>query len=676
MSASRHPFTKLLARTLVVAALTGAFSLTDAGSPSRATAAPVPAPAATYDVDECVEELPLAYRDRVRCGTLTVPERRGDGADPERTLELPVTIIESNSADPAADPLVIPTGGPDGVTTGELPSFLADAEWATDGRDLILIEQRGGLRAEPSLACPELSLTQFIDDGTLLSGDAADVRRVRQIERCRDRLTEDGVDLGAYTSAATAADLAELRAVLGYDAWNLYARSYSSRLALTTMRDRPDGLRAVILDGAYPPQLNRYEAAPAATLDALSALLARCESVERCRTAYPELRESLEDVLDRAADAPITIEATAPVERSALRVELTDAAVLDGLTSALRDPRSARILPFVIDQLSAGNDDVILPLVEANLAGFEARTGLELSLECAEEVPFNDDARIQEALGADPLLDHLRVPPVREECEAWGVAALGDNERAAVTSGIPTLIATGGLDPQTPPSWAATAAEGLSQGFVVDFANMGQGAVWRADFDACAASVAAAFLRDPTVAPSAPCIGRAASTAFLTTADIDPSSAMYRLDRDLARDRDPVQLGLAAVLLLALGATLVYGMSYGVMWLARRRGPAPEGAVLAASVAAAANLAYAGALAAIAIRADPVLLDFGLPAGAWPLVLLPFVGIASTIVLVVLLVRAWRGGDGTSGHRVALSLAAVASIVFAVWLLARGFLSL
>ncbi len=657
----------------MVAALAGALALADAASPAPAAAAP----AATYDAQECVVELPLAYRDRVRCGTLTVLERRGEGADLERTLELPVTIIETDSADAAADPLVIPTGGPNGVSYDELPSFLEHADWATDRGDVILIEQRGGNRAQPSLACPELSLTEFIDDGALLSEDAADARRVRQIERCRERLVDEGIDLGAYTSAAGAADLAELRAVLGYDAWNLYTRSYSSRLALTTMRDRPDGLRAVILDGAYPPQVNRYEAAPAATLDALSSLLARCERVDRCRSAYPELRTSLDDVLARAAEAPITIDAKAPVDRSSLRVELTDAAVLGGLVDALRDPRSARVLPFVIDQLAQGNDDVILPLVEASLADFEARSGLELSLDCAEEVPFNDDARIQEALDADPLLRHLPSrPTMREECDAWGVAALGENESRAVSSGIPTLIATGGLDPLTPARWAEAAAEGLSQAYAVDFANMGQGAVWGAEFDACAASVAAAFLRDPATAPSAPCIGRASSTAFLTTADIDPSSAMYRLERDLARDRDPVLLGFAAVLLVALAATLVYGIAYGVIWLVRRRGPAPEGAVLAASVAAAANLAYAGALAAMTARVDPVLLDFGLPAGAWPLMLLPFVALASTIVLVVLLVRAWRGGDGTGGHRVALSLAAAASIAFAVWLLTRGLLSL
>ena len=34
-------------------------------------------------------------------------------------------------------------------------------------------------------------------------------------------------------------NLADLRALLGYDQWNLYGISYGTRLALTTMRDQP-----------------------------------------------------------------------------------------------------------------------------------------------------------------------------------------------------------------------------------------------------------------------------------------------------------------------------------------------------------------------------------------------------------------------------------------------------
>ena len=72
-------------------------------------------------------------------------------------------------------------------------------------------------------------------------------------QACHDRLVQHGVDLSAYNSAATAADIEDLRVVLGYSKWNLYGGSYGSRIALTVMRDFPQGVRSVILDSAIPP---------------------------------------------------------------------------------------------------------------------------------------------------------------------------------------------------------------------------------------------------------------------------------------------------------------------------------------------------------------------------------------------------------------------------------------
>ena len=108
--------------------------------------------------------------------------------------------------------------------------------------------------AEPSLDCPELDAEHLIVDGVLAD-------RTPRATRVRDAAAglprspvADGIDLARYTSAESAADLADLRAALGYDAWNLYGVSYGARLAMTVMRDHPEGLRSVILDGAYPPE--------------------------------------------------------------------------------------------------------------------------------------------------------------------------------------------------------------------------------------------------------------------------------------------------------------------------------------------------------------------------------------------------------------------------------------
>ena len=114
---------------------------------------------------------------------------------------------------------------------GALWFALDYADWAADDRDIILIEQRGDAEAEPSLDCSELDAANRIVGGVWLTGIEGDELRARLTEECRARLTEDGINLAGYTSAESAADLADLRAALGYDQWNLYGVSYGARLA-------------------------------------------------------------------------------------------------------------------------------------------------------------------------------------------------------------------------------------------------------------------------------------------------------------------------------------------------------------------------------------------------------------------------------------------------------------
>ncbi len=68
-------------------------------------------------------------------------------------------------------------------------------------------------------------------------------------------VTRRRIDLSAYNSTASAADLNDLRLALGYEKLDLYTDSYSTRLALTLMRDHPDSVRNAVLDFTYPLQM-------------------------------------------------------------------------------------------------------------------------------------------------------------------------------------------------------------------------------------------------------------------------------------------------------------------------------------------------------------------------------------------------------------------------------------
>ena len=632
-----------------------------------------------YAPAKCPVEIPQQHAHRVSCGVLTVPEARGGVGDPARDLQLPVIRVKSTAAEPATDPLVFPTsGGPGGGSVSALGYFLDYADWATDERDVIIVEQRGDLAATPTLDCPELDTSRLMKDGARPSGAALDELYAARRAQCRERLVAEGINLAAYTSAASVADLADLRSALGYGEWNVYGVSYGTRLAMTIMRDRPDGLRAVVLDGVYPPNINKFELTPQALRNSIDALLTACAAEADCGRRYPDLEESLAEVVERTARDPITLAVRHPSTGAPLQVEVSDADIMNGLFDAFYDAGTVRVIPFLIDRLAHGDDDAILPLAQQEI-DYEDHfsEGLALSVECAEEVPFNDPALIDQTLAADALLSHYTgVSSIGDDCAAWNVPPLPVTENDPVSSGVPTLITSGQFDPVTPSEWSQAAAAGLTSAYQYEFPSQGHGAVWGHWHEPCAASVASRFLHDPSTTPDTSCIAEAAPIDFLTAGDIQPTTAVYRLNADLIQDRDPWQVAIALTTLVGLAGILVYALGYGIRRIVRRHGEAPDGAVLAAGTAAAADLAFVGVLAFIVLRTDPLILGFGLPAGAWPIVLLPLLGVALTLLLCGLLVVAGVRREGATGHLVTLGIAAAVLLVFSAWILARGLIVL
>ncbi|GAA3632732.1 hypothetical protein GCM10022200_14610 [Microbacterium awajiense] len=620
----------------------------------------------TTERAECPVEVPAASRDRVTCGILTVPERRSDDADPERVIQLPYAVIAASSVAPREDPLIVPFFDVD-----TLAHFLESGDWASDERDVILLARRGDDLSEPTLACPETGLSSFVADGVF---DLDPERWLTQVGACRERLIADGIDLAAYGDGAAAADVAALRSALEIGTWNLYGAFDASRLAMRIMRGAPDDLRSVVLDGASAPQLPRYELVPADFSTALAHLFADCAADDDCDERHPDLDRTLADVLDSAASDPFDVAAADPTTGAPLTVRVDDTVLSWVLRDALASAELVAALPFAIDQIAEGNTNAFAPILQPTLDRFGyGAVGLRLSVDCAEEVPFNDPALVAEAFAADPFARHLEgaVDPFAE-CATWDVPPAGEGVNAVVTSDVPTLITVGGFDPIDPLPWAEAAAEGLTDPSVLTFPRAGNAAVWSTDVSRCAAAVARQFIREPGFAPSASCLTRPVQIDYLTTADVDPNPAVSSLSRDV---RNPVTAVLLALTLLALAATVVYAVVIGVRRRMRRGGEVPAGIVLAA-LAATFNLAYAIGIALVLATADPLVLAFGLPPGVWPLLVLPFAGVVTSILLVAVLVREWIIDDGVLVHRVLLSISALISLGFAIWLLARGLLSL
>src|SRR5262249_28816684 len=121
------------------------------------------------------------------CGYLTVPENR---SKPEgRTIRLAVATRKATAPNPKPDPILFLTGGPGGSGLAEGPGVAK--EWHPD-RDVVFLDQRGELKSDPFLSCPEIDA--FMEHTVELSwsSPATAEQSAAAARTCRDRLTAPG----------------------------------------------------------------------------------------------------------------------------------------------------------------------------------------------------------------------------------------------------------------------------------------------------------------------------------------------------------------------------------------------------------------------------------------------------------------------------------------------------
>jgi len=486
-------------------------SLIPAGS-SRPTFAQNNAP--VFEPADCQFALPEGQT--VDCGYLIVPEDRSNPDSP--TIRLHVATFRSQSANPAPDPIVYLEGGPGGdalegvelVFNTRFASFLQN-------RDFIVFDQRGTGYSEPSLACPELTEFTYetLDDD--LTAEEAATASLEAYQQCRDRLVGAGVNLSAYNSAENAADLADLRVALGYEEWNLFGISYGTRLALTTMRDHPEGIRSVILDSTYPLEVNLYAENPVNMERAFDVFFAGCAADPECSAAYPDLEATFYDLVEKLNDEYITISITHPFTGESYDALINGDAIVGFLFQALYATEIIPLLPQVIYAVQNEDYGFFGQLEGAFLANIDFfSAGMQQSVQCSEEISFSQPEDLASATENYPEFESYFERTMLDEtlfqlCTLWDVAAADAVENEPVTSDIPTLVLAGEYDPVTPPAWGQQVAAVLPNSYFFEFPGVGHGASISGE---CPLSVTLAFLDDPTTEPDAACVAEMAGPDF------------------------------------------------------------------------------------------------------------------------------------------------------------------
>lgn len=512
-------------------------STTTSAAPTT-TSAPtsaVPGYVPVYNSTRC--KFSLSTDVDYECGWLTVPEDR-QNPDNGRQVRIHVARFESVNPDPPDDPIIYLDGGPGGSTLGPLQFTFSQAwEPLLDDRDLILFDQRGVGFSTPSLDCPEEREWAFGVLDMELTAEEERAAELRALEQCHDRLVAEGVDLAQYNSAENAADVADLRIALGFDEVNLLGISYGTRLAETVMRDHPTGIRSVVLDSTYPPDVDIISESPANLDRALEQLWEGCRLDPACGEYFGDLEERFFAVVDEFEEEPTLAAVPDFLGGGSWDVLFDGEWILGMVFQGLYSDQLIPVLPRLIEELESREMSTLALLTSNTLANAQYLSfGMHLSVQCHEEVPFTSQADIDAGLvGLDEIAESFDGASnvgdfMLAACDLWQAGSAGAVENEPVRSEIPTLVLAGEYDPITPPAWGASAAAFLNGAAFIEFPGLGHGTSIAGD---CPLSIVFAFLNNPDVEPDTECVARMPGIDFEIPGEPPPPLALVPFTEEI-----------------------------------------------------------------------------------------------------------------------------------------------
>ena len=433
------------------------------------------APARTVALAPC--RLPKIAQ-AVQCGAIEVPENRArpDG----RKLSIFVAVLPANTLSPKPDPLLLIAGGP-GQPASTLGPFALQLSALRRTRDIVLVDQRGAGRSSP-LDCRAFASDEHAE---------FDIDPVPKSLLCAWQLAERGVDASQYTTSAWVADLEAVRAALGYRQWNLWGGSYGTRVAQEYVRRYPTRVRSMVLDSVAPPSLRISFDVWRTRDDALDGVIDACRASEACRKAHPEPAQTLADIR-RALEGGKTIALRDPRTGIAREMRMDFDHVIGALQPLTYAPEAASLIP---ELLALAHDGDFAPLVAASLVIIgdlpdQFSPALHYSVTCAEDVPrVTREERINGV--ADERVRSLARRTLAV-CDQWPKGAFPPDFTEPLRSDVPTLLLSGGLDPVTPPAYAAEVARTLANSRHVVASGFGH----IVSTHACAPRLIAAFVDD------------------------------------------------------------------------------------------------------------------------------------------------------------------------------------
>jgi pimeloyl-ACP methyl ester carboxylesterase len=464
----------------------------------------------------------LSQGSTTRCGTLQVP---ADRADPNsKLIEVYASIYPAKDPATATTPLIYLIGGPGSSTEAAKNLFeitdpsSPEAHYRQgfgDNRDLIVLDQRGTNNSAPGLYCSK-ELGPVREQAYTMKLADANTLRLTKLEECFKRLKEEGVNLSAFDTYESAADVRDLALSLGYERVNLYGASYGTRLSMTVMKEFPELVENAVIDSILPPEVNPFETQPEGAAYGLVSLW------ELAMDTYPDLERHFHETIAKLETAAVTVKIKRPmIDTDELAVVVTGVEYANYVFSRLREPAPDPELPGSIVKMSQSKDaqdfapvaavylntiDFLFPKEEAGINNSTAY-GMFESINAAADGHYTDlevvENNIIHYLETDAVREWGRQTFIYQNADVlgkWPVDPLPKDILQPLISDIPTLMLVGTLDAATPPPFSRSAANYLSNSQYVEI--LGGHAL---AFQTCAVDMLNEFLKDPSAEVSNTC---------------------------------------------------------------------------------------------------------------------------------------------------------------------------
>ncbi|HEV8581227.1 MAG TPA: alpha/beta fold hydrolase [Thermoanaerobaculia bacterium] len=414
--------------------------------------------------------------EEVFCGRYEVYENRA--ARNGRKIGLNIVVLPAQTPNLAPDALVFLAGG--GVVPAtRYARFLSRAyPELRRQRDVLLIDQRGS-GGSNGLECD-------LPTDPLNAEYRDEARFLDAVRRCRKEL-EQKADLRYYTTPIAMDDLDEVRGWLGYSRLNLFGVSYGTKAAMVYLRQHPERVRTVALQGVVPLDAPMWLEIPRSSQQALDQAFVACGRQPGCHEAFPKLAQEFNALLQRLAEKPARVKVTKIGTRQEVEVSI-DAEILRGFVgSVLFSASRIHDLPLLIHLAQEGDYQPLAGRVAFRGEG-EIPKGVYLSIVCSEQVPQFDPGALP-AAAAGTFMGAFRLGREISACREWARGWLPEGFWKPVESKVPALVLTGALDHATPPRYGEHVAQTLVNSRHLVLPNRGHN-----DTDPCINGMIQAFM--------------------------------------------------------------------------------------------------------------------------------------------------------------------------------------